>query len=216
MPLIAPSFLSADLANLQAETEWLNASAADWYHIDVMDGQFVPNISLGLPVVRAIKKHASKPLDVHLMMLNAERYVGEFVAAGAASITVHVEACVHLDRTLNAIKELGARASVGINPSTPIEVLVDVLYACDMVCLMSVNPGFGGQVLIENTFKKIARLKQLIVQKNVNTLIEIDGGVTLNNCKALVDAGADVLVAGNTVFGAADRLAAVSLLKGCN
>ncbi len=200
MILVAPSLLSADFANLQNEIEWLNTSAADWYHIDIMDGQFVPNISMGLPIVKSIKKHATKPLDVHVMMLQPERYIDDFIAAGADVLTLHYEAVMHLDAALTSIRKQGAKAGVALNPSTSVAVLEPILHLCDVVCLMSVNPGFGGQLFIEYTIDKIKQLKQLIVQKNVTTLIEVDGGVTIENAKKIIHAGASILVAGNTVF----------------
>jgi len=213
LPLIAPSVLSANFGHLNDDIAMINGSTADWVHCDIMDGNFVPNYSFGLPVLRAIQKVSTKPLDVHLMVVQPERYIDAFVDAGAAVLSVHVEASVHLDRTLNAIKAKGIRAGVAINPSTPIDALRDVLYCTDVVCLMSVNPGFGGQSFIENTYAKVRRLRQLIHEAKAQTLIEIDGGVTLANAQALVEAGADVLVAGNTVFSAADPVATIAALK---
>ena len=198
--IVAPSILSADFANIQRDVEMLNQAKAPWFHIDIMDGVFVPNISFGFPVLKAIAKHAKKPLDVHLMIVQPERYIEEFKNAGAHVLTVHYEACTHLHRTLQQIKQAGMKAGVAINPHTPISVLEDIITETDLVCVMSVNPGFGGQKFIENTYKKISQLKQLIQEKKANTLIEIDGGVDLNNYKKLIATGANVLVAGNTVF----------------
>jgi ribulose-phosphate 3-epimerase len=212
-PQIAPSILAADFANLQKEVEMLNASAADYIHVDIMDGVFVPNISFGIPVTEAIHRHASKPLDVHLMIVNPELYVEDFVKAGASIVTVHVEACTHLHRTLQEIKRLGVAAGVALNPHTPIELLTEVLEDIDLVCVMSVNPGFGGQKFIEHSYAKVANLKNLILKKGVKTQIEVDGGVSEQNAKRLVEAGADILVAGNFVFKAPDPIAAIALLK---
>lgn len=199
-PLIAPSLLAADFGNLQRDIEMVNASEADWHHIDVMDGVFVPNISYGMPVVKAIQKYATKPLDVHLMIVDPDRYIEEFSDLGATNLTVHYEACTHLHRTLQAIKAKGMKAGVALNPHTNIMLLEDTIQDIDIVLIMSVNPGFGGQSFIENTFEKVKALKKLITLKNANTLIEIDGGVTSKNSRALVEAGADVLVAGSFVF----------------
>jgi ribulose-phosphate 3-epimerase len=212
-PQLAPSILAADFANLQKEVEMLNASAADYIHVDVMDGIFVPNISFGIPVTEAIHRHATKPLDVHLMIVNPELYLEAFVKAGASILTVHVEACTHLHRTLQEIKRLGARAGVALNPHTPIELLSEVLEEVDLVCVMSVNPGFGGQKFIEHSYSKVANLKEMILKKGSNAQIEVDGGVTDQNAKALVEAGADILVAGSFVFNAPDPIATIASLK---
>ena len=192
--------LAADFGNLQRDTELVNNSDADWFHIDVMDGHFVPNISYGMPIIAAIKKHATKPLDVHLMIVNPDHFIEPFVKAGAAIVTVHYEACKHLHRTIQLIKGQSAKASVCLNPHTPVSVLEDIIYELDMVLLMSVNPGFGGQSFIENTYKKVEQLKSLIEAKNPKCLIEIDGGVNNETGKRLFNAGADVLVAGSFVF----------------
>jgi len=212
-PQLAPSILAADFANLQKEVEMLNASAADFIHVDVMDGIFVPNISFGIPVTEAIHRHATKPLDVHLMIVNPELYLEAFVKAGASILTVHVEACTHLRRTLQEIKRLGARAGVALNPHTPIESLSEVLEEVDLVCVMSVNPGFGGQKFIEHSYSKVANLKEMILKKGSNAQIEVDGGVTDQNTKGLVEAGADILVAGSFVFNAPNPIATIASLK---
>ena len=191
----------------------LNASAADYIHVDIMDGVFVPNISFGIPVTEAIHRHATKPLDVHLMIVNPELYVEDFVKAGASIVTVHVEACTHLHRTLQEIKRLGVAAGVALNPHTPIELLTEVLEEIDLVCVMSVNPGFGGQKFIEHSYAKVANLKNLILKKGAKTQIEVDGGVSEQNAKRLVEAGADILVAGSFVFKAPDPIAAIASLK---
>lgn len=212
-PQIAPSILAADFANLQKEVEMLNASKADFIHVDIMDGVFVPNISFGIPVTEAIHKHATKPLDVHLMIVNPDNYLQAFRNAGAEIISVHYEACNHLHRSLQAIRNLGAKAGVAINPHTSINLLADVIQDIDLVCVMSVNPGFGGQKFIENTYEKVSRLKDLILSKGATTLIEIDGGVNLQNATKLIAAGADVLVAGSFVFSSANPIATIQELK---
>lgn len=211
--LIAPSVLSADFANLQPDIEMINKSQADWFHIDIMDGVFVPNISFGMPVLKAITKHAQKTIDVHLMIVDPDRYITTFKELGADNLTVHYEACTHLHRTLQAIKAEGMKAGVAINPHTNVALLEDVINDTDLVCLMSVNPGFGGQKFIENTYKKIKQLKEIIVRNNANTLIEIDGGVTDQNAQKLVEAGADVLVAGSFVFSSTNPTATIANLK---
>lgn len=211
--LIAPSVLAADFANLQRDIEMINNSEADWFHIDIMDGVFVPNISFGMPVLEAISKHAKKTIDVHLMIVNPDRYIKTFAALGSNILTVHYEACTHLHRTLQAIKDEGMKAGVALNPHTNIDLLEDLIQDIDIVCLMSVNPGFGGQSFIENTYAKIEKLKKLIQRKNASTLIEIDGGVTDKNAVQLVNAGADVLVAGNFVFKAVNPTETISNLK---
>ena len=211
--LIAPSVLAADFANLQRDIEMINTSEADWFHIDIMDGVFVPNISFGMPVLDAINKHAKKTIDVHLMIVDPDRYISTFKKLGADVLTVHYEACTHLHRTLQAIKAEGMKAGVALNPHTNVDLLEDVIQDIDLVCIMSVNPGFGGQSFIENTYAKVEKLKALINRKNASTLIEIDGGVTNKNAKQLADAGADVLVAGSYVFGAQDPIATITDLK---
>ena len=211
--LIAPSLLAADFANLQRDSEMLNKSEADWFHIDIMDGVFVPNISFGMPVLKAIAKHATKPLDVHLMIVNPDQYIETFAELGSAVLTVHYEACDHLHRTLQKIKSCGMKAGVALNPHTPIAVLDSIIKDVDVVCLMSVNPGFGGQSFIEETYTKVKTLKALIQEKGGTALIEIDGGVTNKNAKQLIDAGADVLVAGSYVFGAEDPIQTIAGLK---
>lgn len=213
MPLIAPSLLSADFLNLAKDIDMINNSEADWFHLDVMDGRFVPNISFGLPVISAVHRKAAKTLDVHLMILEPEKYIAEFAKAGANYLSVHIEACPHLHRSIQMIHAEGMKAGVAINPHTPVSALEDIIADIDLVCMMSVNPGFGGQKFIPHILKKIAQLKVLIQQTGSKALIEIDGGVTLENAEAIVKAGADVLVAGNTVFSAADPAAMISKLK---
>jgi ribulose-phosphate 3-epimerase len=211
--LIAPSVLSANFGNLDKDIELINRSDADWFHLDVMDGVFVPNISFGFPIIKAIKKLSTKPLDVHLMIVNPDNYTLAFKEVGADILTVHLEACSHLHRSIQNIKNLGMKAGVAINPHTPIESLKDIISDIDLVCLMSVNPGFGGQKFIENTFEKVRDLKILIEQKKSNALIEIDGGVDLKNYKKLIESGANVLVAGNTVFNSENPTETIKLLK---
>ena len=211
--LIAPSVLAADFANLQRDIEMINNSDADWFHIDIMDGVFVPNISFGMPVLRDIVKHATKTIDVHLMIVDPDRYISTFKNLGADILTVHYEACTHLHRTLQAIKAQGMKAGVALNPHTSISLLEDTIQDIDLVCLMSVNPGFGGQSFIENTYDKVIALKELIIRKGANTIIEIDGGVTNKNAKQLADAGADVLVAGSYVFKSEDPTKTITNLK---
>lgn len=213
MHLIAPSVLSANFGNLQADIEMINNSPADWFHVDVMDGVFVPNISFGFPVLKVLQKLAKKPLDVHLMIVDPDRYVQAFKDAGAEILTVHYEACTHLHRSIQNIKNTGMKAGVALNPHTPVSVLEDTISEIDLVCLMSVNPGFGGQKYIENTYLKVEKLKQLIASKNAHTLIEIDGGVDLNNYQKLIKCGANVLVAGNTVFSSSNPSGTISKLK---
>lgn len=211
--IIAPSVLAADFANLQRDIEMINDSQADWFHIDIMDGVFVPNISFGMPVLEAITKHAKKTIDVHLMIVDPDRYIKTFKDLGSDVLTVHYEACTHLHRTLQAIKAEGMKAGVALNPHTSIDVLEEIINDIDMVCIMSVNPGFGGQSFIENTYSKIEKLKTLIIRKGASTLIEIDGGVTDKNAKQLVEAGADVLVAGSFVFKAENPTTTIVDLK---
>ena len=211
--ILAPSLLAADFGNLQQAIEMVNASEADWFHIDIMDGVFVPNISYGMPVLSVIHKHATKPLDVHLMIVDPDRYISTFAKLGSDILTVHYEACTHLHRTLQAIKAEGMKAGVALNPHTPVSVLEDIIQEIDVLLLMSVNPGFGGQSFIENTYKKVRQAKMLIEQAGASTLIEIDGGVSLKNAKALVEAGADALVAGSFVFNAVNPTQTIADLK---
>jgi ribulose-phosphate 3-epimerase len=211
--LVAPSILAADFANLEREIKMINESQADWIHVDVMDGVFVPNFSLGIPVVEGIKRHSKRPLDVHLMIINPEHHVEAFCKAGANTISVHVETCKHLHRNIQQIKALGCKAGVALNPHTPIVDLENIINDVDVICMMSVNPGFGAQKFIEHTYQKVVQLKKLITQTNSYALIEIDGGVTSQNAKQLLDAGADVLVVGNSVFGAANPTEAIRQLK---
>jgi len=211
--IIAPSVLAADFANLQRDIEMINNSEADWFHIDIMDGVFVPNISFGMPVLEAIKRHAKKTIDVHLMIVDPDRYIKTFADLGANVLTVHYEACTHLHRTLQAIKAEGMKAGVAINPHTNVNLLEDVINDIDLVCMMSVNPGFGGQSFIENTYSKIEKLKEIILKNNATTLIEIDGGVTDKNALQLAETGADVLVAGNFVFKSANPTQTIADLK---
>ena len=211
--ILAPSLLAADFGNLQQAIEMVNASEADWFHIDIMDGVFVPNISYGMPVLSVIQKDATKPLDVHLMIVDPSRYISTFAKLGSDILTVHYEACTHLHRTLQAIKAENMKAGVALNPHTPVSVLEDIIQDVDVLLLMSVNPGFGGQSFIENTYKKVHQAKTLIEQSGASTLIEIDGGVSLKNAKALVEAGADALVAGSFVFNAANPTQTIADLK---
>lgn len=211
--LIAPSVLAADFANLQRDIEMINQSEADWFHIDIMDGVFVPNISYGMPVLEAINKHAKKTIDVHLMIVDPDRYIKTFKDLGSDILTVHYEACTHLHRTLQAIKSEGMKAGVALNPHTSVTLLEDVIKDIDLVCIMSVNPGFGGQSFIENTYKKVKQLKEIIVRNGASTIIEVDGGVTNKNARQLAEAGADVLVAGSYVFKAENPIATIADLK---
>lgn len=211
--LIAPSILSADFANLQRDVEMINSSEADWFHVDVMDGVFVPNISFGFPVMDAVNRYATKPLDVHLMIVNPDQYIERFAKAGATVITVHYEACVHLHRTVQAIHQAGCKAGVALNPHTPVALLKDILADLDLVLIMSVNPGFGGQQFIPQTLNKISELKSLALQFNPELIIEVDGGVGIQNIAGLIDAGADAFVAGNAIFAAESPLKMISDLK---
>jgi ribulose-phosphate 3-epimerase len=214
MPIVSPSVLSADFANLQRDVEMINQSQADWFHVDVMDGVFVPNISFGLPVVKAIRKHATKPLDVHLMIVDPDRYITAFRDAGADLLTVHIEACTHLHRSIQAIKSAGMKAGVALNPHTPASSLTEILADLDLVLVMSVNPGFGGQTFIPRTYTKLEELKALRTATGSQALVEVDGGVNADNAAKLVAAGADALVAGNFVFSSPDPRAAIAGLKG--
>lgn len=211
--LIAPSMLAADFGNLQRDVEMVNNSDADWFHIDVMDGHFVPNISYGMPVIKAIKKHATKPLDVHLMIEKPERYIQEFADVGADIITVHYESTVHLHRTLTQIEDAGCKAGVVLNLTTPVSVLEDILPKCFMVLIMSINPGFGGQKFEEITYQKVKKLRKMINEQGLDTLIEIDGGVSNKNAKSLVETGADVLVSGSYIFKSENPTATIADLK---
>ncbi|HWJ92766.1 MAG TPA: ribulose-phosphate 3-epimerase [Flavisolibacter sp.] len=213
MAIIAPSLLASDFLRLDRECKMLNESEADWFHLDVMDGRFVPNISFGLPVIEQITKTTQKPCDVHLMILEPERYVEAFKEAGADIISVHIEACVHLHRNIQQIKSLGMKAGVAVNPHTPVFLLKDVLADIDLVCMMSVNPGFGGQKFIPNTLNKIRELRKMIDADKLEVKIEVDGGITLENAKEVIEAGADVLVAGNTVFKSPDPAKTIAALK---
>lgn len=211
--IIAPSILAADFGNLQRDVEMVNQSEADWFHIDIMDGVFVPNISYGMPVLEAIKKHATKPLDVHLMIIDPDRYISTFKKLGSEILTVHYEACTHLHRTIQAIKNEGMKAGVALNPHTPVSVLEDIIQNVDLVLIMSVNPGFGGQSFIENTFKKVTQVKDLILKSNSKAIIEVDGGVTNQNAHQLIEAGATALVAGSFVFNSKNPTETIKSLK---
>jgi ribulose-phosphate 3-epimerase len=213
MPIIAPSLLASDFLNLEAECKMLNESQADWFHLDVMDGRFVPNISFGPMLIEVFRKATTKVCDVHLMIEEPEKYAEAFKKAGADNLTIHIEACRNLHRNIQQIKELGMKAGVAVNPHTPVESLKDILADIDIVCLMSVNPGFGGQSFIPYTLTKIKQLRKMIDERSLNVKIEIDGGVTLENAKSIIDAGADILVAGNTVFKSADPKATIAALK---
>jgi len=211
--IISPSLLAADFGNLQRDIEMVNESEADWFHLDIMDGVFVPNISYGFPIVNLVKKHAKKPLDVHLMIVDPDRYLEDFAKSGADILTVHYEACNHLHRTVQKIKSLGMKAGVSLNPHTPVHLLDDIIVDLDVVLLMSVNPGFGGQKFIPNTYDKVKKLKALIVEKAASTIIEVDGGVDSSNVKALADAGTEAFVAGSFVFNSQDPVTTISDLK---
>ncbi len=213
MAILAPSLLSADFSNLQADIEFVNQSKADWFHLDIMDGVFVPNISFGLPVVKAIKKHAKKPLDVHLMIVNPDAYIIQFKEAGADLLTVHYEACTHLHRTIQSIKQTGIKAGVSINPHTPVAALQNIITHVDLILIMSVNPGFGGQSFIPESLQKISELRNLITQTHSKALIEVDGGVDTTNAATIIQKGADVLVAGNAIFAATNRNMVVDMIK---
>lgn len=213
MAIIAPSLLSANFLQLQKDCDMLNESEADWYHLDVMDGQFVPNISFGMPIIAQIRKATNKVFDVHLMIQEPDKYANAFKEAGANILTVHIEACNHLHRNIQQIKHLGMKAGVALNPHTPVHVLEDIIHEIDVVCVMSVNPGFGGQVFIQHTLKKINELKKMITSNHFNALIEVDGGVTLANAASIIEAGADILVAGNTVFKSDNPMATIHALK---
>jgi len=214
--IIAPSILAADFANLQRDIEMINQSAADWIHVDIMDGMFVPNLSMGFPVVSAVKKHAQRPLDVHLMIVDPDRYIKRFAEVGASNITVHYEACPNLHRTVQLIKECGCTAGVALNPHSPVDLLKDIVADLDLVLIMSVNPGFGAQHFIEHTYKKLADIQALSAQSNANLMIEVDGGVDETNAAALFKAGAKVLVAGNSVFSSANPAQTIKNLKNAN
>ncbi|CAN5750258.1 ribulose-phosphate 3-epimerase [soil metagenome] len=212
--LVAPSILSADFGHLADDINFINDSSADWFHVDIMDGVFVPNISFGFPVMKALQKDAKKPLDFHLMIIDADKFLEEFASHGAYMLTVHYEACTHLHRTIQKIKSLGMKAGVALNPHTPVSVLENILADLDMVLVMSVNPGFGGQKFIPQTIEKVKALRNMINMKNLSTLIEVDGGVDTTNARALEEAGVNIVVAGNAVFSAKDRNATIKLIKG--